>query len=70
MDNNPNELVENKDFGRYRGSLLIVLEPEFLNTLSLGEHIAHIKFKNSEKVVDTSIFIVKPSYRIPVTGIE
>ena len=70
MDNDPNALVENRDFKRYRDSLLIVLQPEFLNTLSLGEHIAHIKFKNAEKVVDTSIFIVKPSYRIPVTGIE
>lgn len=70
FDNNPNTLVENRDFKRYKGSLLIVLQPEFLNTLPLGEHIARIKFKNAEKVVDTSIFIVKPSYRIPVTGIE
>ena len=61
------EVEVNKDlFTAETGSVIITIIPDFLDTLTVGEHTLTIKFENS--VSFTTKFTVKAASEVPATG--
>lgn len=58
--------VDGKYFTAEEGSVIITIIPEFLNTLSAGEHTLKVNFINSVSV--TSKFTIKSASDVPASG--
>ena len=58
--------VSSDNFTAEKGSVIISIIPELLETLSVGEHTLTIKFENS--VSFSTKFIVKAASDVPATG--
>lgn len=58
--------VSSDNFSAEKGSVIISIIPELLETLSVGEHTLTIKFENS--VSFSTKFIVKAASDVPATG--
>ena len=58
--------VSSDNFSAEKGSVIISIIPELLETLSVGEHTLTIKFENS--VSYSTKFVVKAASDVPATG--
>lgn len=58
--------VSSDNFTAEKGSVIISIIPELLETLSVGEHTLTIKFENS--VSFSTKFVVKAASEVPATG--
>jgi len=58
--------ISSDNFSAEKGSVIISIIPELLETLSVGEHTLTIKFENS--VSFSTKFIVKAASDVPATG--
>lgn len=58
--------VSSDNFSAEKGSVIISIIPELLETLSVGEHTLTIKFENS--VSFSTKFVVKAASEVPATG--
>lgn len=60
------ELTDSKFITAEEGSVIITIMPEFLKTLSTGEHTISVLFDNDVTV--TSKFTIKPAASVPASG--
>ena len=60
------ELTDSKFITAEEGSVIITIMPEFLKTLSTGEHTITVLFDNDVTV--TSKFTIKPAASVPASG--
>lgn len=60
------ELTDSKFITAEEGSVIITIMPEFLKTLSTGEHTISVLFENDVTV--TSKFTIKPAASVPASG--
>lgn len=60
------ELTESEFITAEEGSVIITIMPEFLKTLSTGEHTISVLFDNDVTV--TSKFTIKPAASVPASG--
>lgn len=60
------ELTDSKFITAEEGSVIITIMPEFLKTLSTGEHTISVLFDNDVTV--TSKFTIKPAAAVPASG--
>lgn len=60
------ELTDSKFITAEEGSVIITIMPEFLKTLSTGEHTITVLFDNDVTV--TSKFTIKPAAAVPASG--
>lgn len=60
------ELTDSKSITAEEGSVIITIMPEFLKTLSTGEHTITVLFDNDVTV--TSKFTIKPAAAVPASG--
>ena len=58
--------ISTDNFTAEKGSVIISIIPELLETLSVGEHILTVKFENS--VSFSTKFTVKVASEVPATG--
>ncbi|MBQ9625443.1 MAG: InlB B-repeat-containing protein, partial [Clostridia bacterium] len=63
-----NAITEGKDFEKARGSIIISLKPEYLNTLAEGNHSLQVNFTDGGAAYADFTIVAAPAQDSPNTG--